>query len=334
VSEPEQPPPPPPEAPAAPEPTPAEEPILPNVYDDKALRDAIGKRKTPRPQTEPSIEDDDGEPAPKKRRRRTVLVSAAAILVGLAIATLIFLGRANSSRYLLVCTAEHVTAEVGRAFPPWGSHPINSPEWEPIPLPPKAACKPRETEEQAELAHWYYDMLIDRASTTLTSRDLLDAIPKPGAPASATTAVNPLDSVSEQLDQALLLARLFDGADQRKEVERLQGDVEYWRATMRLRQASLALQDAAKQFETAATHRPRHVDDAAAWGSFVRKLTDELAGGPAGQQAAPIAPAADAHVPAPPGTALPVEGPAAGSDVTPTPPAPPDAGLPTGGVLL
>jgi hypothetical protein len=309
-----------------------EEPILPNAYDDQALRDAIGPRKTPRARTEPSVDDDD-EPVSRKRRRRTIMVAAATTLVGLAIAALIFLGRANASRYLLVCTAEHAAAEQGRAFPPWGSHALAGPEWETIALPPNAACKERETEEPAELARWYYDILVERASTTLTSRELLDAMPKAGAAVTSATPTNPLNAVSAQLEQALLLARVFDGADQRKEVERLQGDVEYWRATLRLRDASQAMADAAKQFDTASSHHPRHVDDAAAWGLFVRKLSDELHTGPGGAPVT-IPNAAEPHAPAPPGTALPVEAPAAGSDVTPTPPAPPDAGLPGGGVLL
>jgi hypothetical protein len=301
-------------------------PILPNAYDDNALRDAIGPRKKPRARTEPSVDDDD-EPASRKRRRRTVMVGAATTLVGLAIAALIFLGRANASRYLLVCTAEHAAAEQGRAFPPWGSHPLAGPEWEAIALPPNAACKERETEEPAELARWYYDILAERASTTLTSRELLDSIAKPGA----ATPTNPLNAVSAQLEQALLLARVFDGADQRKEIERLQGDVEYWRATLRLRDASQAMADAAKQFETANAHHPRHVDDAAAWGLFVHKLSDELHAGPGGATI-PNTPVAEPHTPAPPGTALPVEAPP--NNEPPAAPAPPDAGLPGGGVLL
>ncbi len=319
--------------PLTPTPTP-EEPLLPNAYDDQALRDAIGPRKRPRPRTEPSIDDDD-EPVSRRGRRRTVMVGAATTLVGLAIVALIFLGRANAARYLLVCTADHAAAEQGRAFPPWGSHPMTGAEWEQIALPSDAPCKARETEEPAELARWYYDMLVERANSTLTSRELLDAIPKVGAAATSATPQNPLNTVSAQLDQALLLARVFDGADQRKEVERLQGDVDYWRATVRLRDASAALLDAAKQFDTANAHHPRHVDDAAAWATFVRHISDELHGGPSGPQPSPTGtPVAEPHTPAPPGTALPVEVPATGSDATPTPPAPPDAGLPGGGVLL
>ncbi len=277
-----------PEKPLTPTPTPTpetDEPILP-PYDPNALRDAVGASKR-----NPLDVDLDEEPRvpPLPGRRRTVMVSAAITLVGLAIAALIFLGRANASRYLLTCTSERVVAEQGRAFPPWGSRPLAGAEWHAIALPPDAACKPRETEEPAELAHWYYDILVDRASTTLTSHQLLDVIPKAGAAATSATPQNPLDTVGAQLDQALLLARIFDGADQRKEVERLQGDLEYWRATVRLRDASQAMLDAAKQFDEAAARRPRHVSDASAWASFVRRLADELHGGPNGTGAAPAA---------------------------------------------
>jgi hypothetical protein len=260
-------------------------------------------------------------------------VSTIAILVGLTITALIFLGRANSSRYLLACTSDHVAAEQGRAFPPWGSHPLSSAEWHAIALPANAACKPRETDEPTELARWYYDILVDRASSTLTSRELLDSIPHAGAAATSSTPQNPLDVVGAQLEQALLLARIFDGSDQRKDVERLQGDLEYWRATVRLRDASQTLLDAAKQFDDAAARRPRHVSDASAWATFVRRLAGDLHAGPNGAPAVSPAMPAEPHTPVPTGSELPVEPPPAGSAVAPTPPAP-DAGVPSGGVLL
>ena len=304
---------------------PSEEPLLP-PYNPDVLRDAVGAARRA------SLDDDDDdEPRvpPLPGRRRTVMISIAITLVGLAIAALIFLGRANASRYLITCSAERVVAEQGRAFPPWGSRAMTGAEWHAIALPPDAACKPRETEEPAELAHWYYDIVVERASSALTAKSLLDSIPKAGAAATSSTPQDPLDTVAAQLDQALLLARIFDGADQRKEVERLQGDLEYWRATVRLRDASQAMLDAAKQFDEAAARRPRHVDDAAAWATFVRGLAEELRTGPHGAPpaTAPNAPPSTA----PPGTALPVEPPP--SPPAALPPAP-DAGVPSGGVLL
>lgn len=137
------------------------------------------------------------------------------------------------------------------------------------------------------------------------------------------------------LDQALLHARSPDRREQRRDVERLLGDVGYWRASAKLRDASTALTDAAKQFDAAAAQRPRHVSDASAWATYVRKLVEELRAGPNGALTAfpPTPTPIPAREPAPAGVALPVEPPAAGSASEP-PPAPPDAGLPTGGVLL
>jgi len=264
------------------------------------------------------------------------VISAIVMLVGIAIATLVFLGRANSERFLITCSADHIDAEQGRAFPPWGSHPISGPEWRPIALPANAECKPRETDDDAELAKWYLELLVDRASTTLTSRALLEQIPKAGV-GGAAASTNPLDLVAAQLEQALLLARAPERRDQRKDIERLQGDVEYWRAAARARDAAAALAEAAKQFDEAAAKRPRHVDDASAWATFSRKVADELHAGPNGAPAAaplPGALPAEPHAPAPMGAALPVEPPPApGSDANATA-APPDAGIPSGGVLL
>jgi hypothetical protein len=91
--------------------------------------------------------------------------------------------------------------------------------------------------------------------------------------------------------------------------------------------------DASKQFDAAAAQRPRHVTDAAAWGAFLRKLADDLHAGPNGVITQAPAAAGGEHPNVPQGSALPVEepGPASGSN---TPPTPPDAGVPTGGVLL
>ncbi len=268
------------------------------------------------------------------------MISAIAIIVGLGVATLVFLGRANAQRYAIACTTDHVSAQQGRSFPPWGTRPLTGPAWKAIPLPPNAECRQRDTEEIAELEGWYLELLLERANTILTSPNLLDGISAPGAPVVVTNAKgqqvtlqNPLDAVAEQLEQALLLSRAPERRDQRKEVERLFGDVQYWRASLRLRDASSALVDASRQFDAAAAQRPRHVTDAAAWGAFLRKLSDELQAGPDGVPAAPLGPVPSELPSAPAGVALPVE-PAAPPDVDDTPPATPDAGVPSGGVLL
>jgi hypothetical protein len=202
---------------------------------------------------------------------------------------------------------------------------MTGPEWKPITLPSNAECKPRETDDEAQLAGWYLDMLIDRASSTLTAKNPLEL----AGPDAKTSA---LDVTTEELQQALLLARSPDKRDQRKEVERLLGDIDYWHASARLHDAQTTLLDAARQFETAASERPRHVSDAAAWSAFLHRLADELHGGPnaapaptaATSSAAPIA-----HEPAPSGSALPIEAEPAGSAEVAPPPPPP-----AGGVLL
>jgi len=301
-------------------PPPADEVILPPAAD---LQDAVGAPSRRRRQPEPGS-DDDGPTPP--RNRRVQVIAGLSLVAGLGIVALVFLGRANSQRYLLACSTDRVTPEQGRSFPPWGSRPLAGPEWKPVALPPNAECTEHETDNPAELERLYLDMLVDRASTTLTGKNLLDRPAGSGAQA-------PLDAVSEQLTQALLLARSPERRDQRKEVERLMGDVTYWRATGRLRDASAALLDAAKQFEAAAAQRPRHVSDADAWGSFLRRLSEELKAGPGGvptttvpTQVAPSEPRA------PMGSALPVEPPPAEGSAEA--PAPPDAGVPSGGVLL
>lgn len=313
-----------------------DEPILPAApFSEDSLREAVGARRKKRrkkaddqPFASKFKADDDDDDAPKQSRRM-IVISALALIVGLGVAALVFLGRANAERYFITCSTEHVTAERGRSFPPWGSLPLGGAQWRAIALPANAECRARETESVAELEGWFLELLVERASTMLTDPHLLEAAAAPGAKSSA----NPLDLAASQLNQALLLSRAPERRDQRKDVERLLGDVQYWRASLRLRDASAALLDASKQFDAAAAQRPRHVTDAAAWGAFLRKLTDDLHAGPNGVVMPSATQPSGEHPNAPAGSALPVEEPAqaSGSDTTPTPP---DAGVPTGGVLL
>jgi hypothetical protein len=292
------------------------------------LRDAVGA-PTPKRRTA-KFDVLDGEP----KSRRMVMLLGAGVLALITIAVLVILGSVNSRRYEITCSSDHVGAEQGRGFPPWGTQQMRGAEWKPIALPPNAECKPRETEDKAELEGWYLEALLERASTTLTTPHLVEQIPVP--PPDKKPPPNILDLVSEQLQQALLLSRAPERRDQRKEVERLMGDVQYWRASLRLRDAQSALLDASKQFDQASQQRPRHVTDASAWSQFVKKLADDLRAGPNGVPAAaqnfPPAPTTSDRPSAPAGTALPVETPPPQIDETP-PPAP-DAGVPTGGVLL
>lgn len=296
-------------APPAPtsSPPPDDAPLLPPAMN---LGDAVGA-----PTKKSRAADFDEPPAP--RNRKVMTVAAIVIFLGLLTLTLVLLGRANSERYLITCKTDQVRAERGRAFPPWGSQLMAGTEYKPIALPANAECKPQETDNIAELDRWYLDLLVERASATLTA-PVLDA---PG---------KPLDIAEGQLNQALLLSRAPERRDQRREVERLLGDVQYWRASLRLRDASAALQDASKQFEAAAAQRPRHVSDAGAWAGFLKRVVDELKAGPNGVISPTAAPAAAAGTVAPVGTALPVEAPPAQAPVE----TPPDAGVPTGGVLL
>lgn len=311
---------PPPEPPPEP-PVVVDEPLLPATTSDAELRSAAlampdtdkdkakererdereAKRRALREKDKKRAsgheEEDDDEHDKKPRSRRLIVLWVAAAAIALLVGIFIFLGSLNTDRYALVCEPEQVLAKQGRSFPPWGLKSIGGEEWKPIAIPANAECKARETEDLAELAGWYLDMLVDQASTALTSRD--------------TTRV---EIAAQQLDQALLLARSPDKRDQRKEIERLLGDVEYWRASAKLKDAQQALIDASKQFDEAATKRPRHVTDASAWGAFVKKVADELKAGPAGQpvltnMGVGAQPIGDGRAQVPTGTALPVEPP-------------------------
>ena len=313
---------------AAPAPRPSDDPLLPLSSSDNELRAAVGVKPKPeprkrRPPTE--IPDDDGEDddgvGPQKRSRKLVVVSAFSVVIGLGIAALVFLGSANKGRFVIACEPQEVVAGQGRGFPPWGTRSLDDDaKWKPIKIPPEAECRERETEDEDELSRWYLEMLVERASAMLTAKE-----------------VTKIDEAAAMLEQALLHARAPERRDQRKDIERLLGDVGYWRASAKLREAATSLTDAAKQFDAAAAQRPRHVSDASAWATHVRKLVDELRAGPAGvaQTAFPPTPPPERPI-APPGVALPIEpgrG-SAGSDASAPPAAPPDAGIPSGGVLL
>ena len=257
----------------------------------------------------------DGDDTPH-RSRKPVVVTAVAVVFAIGIGALVFLGRINAGNYALVCEPEQVTAMQGRGFPPWGMRDLAGAEWKPIALPPEAECRPHETENLDELAGWYLGLLSNQASALLTARE-----------------VTKVDLAEAQLKQALLLARSPEKRDERKEVERLLGDVEYWRALAALRDATTRLGDAAGRFEAAAAQRPRHVSDAGAWALYIRKVADELKVGPAGARTSVVPPveAAPTRSTAPAGVALPVE--PQRPVEAPVAPAP-DAGVPSGGVLL
>jgi len=304
-----------------------DEPILPTTYDEHALQDAVGAKRRRKPKAKPEPLDEDGLPDEKKRNRKMIVIASLAAVVGLAIAAFVIFGRMNAQRYHLDCTTTEAIAEQGRSFPPWGYSRLPGAEWKAVALPPNAQCKSEELDDIKQLEARMLDLLLERTSATLTTRNFLD-VP---AVADGKPVASPLDVLTMQLEQALLLSRSPERGDQRKQVERLQGDVQYWRASLRLRDATAALSDAARQFDQASLARPMHVSDAGSWAEFLRRLAEELQAGPNGLPAGfPPAPTG-APSTAPTGTALPVEPPAAGSDA---PPPTPDAGVPTGGVLL
>ncbi len=294
------------------------------TYGDDALREAVGARPATPTRTSTRFDDDsdspddDGLPG-RPRNRKLIVIAGGSLVVGLGIAAMIFLGYQNSGWFYLRCEADRVLAEEGRTFPPWGSEALEDKAWRPIKIPPEAECAPLETESYPKLVEQFRTILVKRATVLLTAKEVTKA-----------------DEAAALLDQALLHARSNSDAarNARVEIQRLLGDVVYWRASLKMRDAAKALVEAAKQFDAAALQRPRHVSDAAAWADYVRKLVAELEAGPTGssQTAFPPAPPVSDRPAAPPGVALPVE---PGSSAVEQPDtAPPDAGVPTGGVLL
>jgi hypothetical protein len=282
-----------------------------------------------RKQRAPTRDDDDDDESRSLRGRRTMTVSALALVGGLAIAALVILGRINSGRYLLACEAERAVPQQGRGFPPWGMRTLDGDTWRPLKIAPETRCQPRETEDLRELERLYLSMILEQATALLTARE-----------------VTRLDEAEGLLNQALLLTRppeheteklAAERNERHKDIERLLGDVTYWRASAKLRDAATALGEVAKQFDSAAQQQPRHMSDAQAWASHVRKLAQQLTAGPAGATppaavTVPAAPASE-HANVPVGTALPVE-PATGSAAEAPAAVAPDAGVPSGGVLL
>jgi hypothetical protein len=301
-------------------------PLLPSTYNEDELRDAVGAtpRVEPKKKKRPAapLPDDDGDDDGGKRTsRKTLFVAALAVVMGGGIAALVLLGKVNSARYYIACEEDQVVVEQGRSFPPWGSSAIDGAEWKPLKIPPETACHPRETEDRTELAAWYLKMLTDFADKQLSARE-----------------ITKVDDAEAALKQALLVTRSLrtdeDAKNARGDIDRLLGDVVYWRASARLKGASEALADAAKQFDAAATARPQHFKDAAEWAKYTRTVIEQLRAGPGGVPAVAFPPAPPGERPtAPNGVALPIEPEGSGA-ASPEPPPAPDAGVPTGGVLL
>jgi hypothetical protein len=351
-------------------------PEIPAAYDVNELRAAVGASPLPastagKARDASSDADDDSDPGEPRRRRssRTVAVSALAIITAIGVAAVAVVGVLNSDRYLLACEAERAVPEQGRGFPPWGARAMSGEQWRPLKIAAQTRCQTQETDDVLVLERAYLAMVLDQASALLTARE-----------------VTRFDEAEGLLKQALLLTRppqhepeplARQRAEHHQDVERLLGDVTYWRAAAKLRDAATALGDAARQFDAAVTQHPRHVSDAAAWAAYARKLAQELHAGPAGATSPAVSPTTPAsasppspapatasasppspapstatppsaaspspspspaappvtaeHPDVPVGVALPVEP----ERTNPSPAAPPpDAGPPTGGVLL
>jgi hypothetical protein len=292
-----------------------DEPLLPASIDDDELRAAAGARPR-RPEPDDDDDDDDDDQLADPRRRKLVMVAAVTGAVGLVVAAFVLFGTLNKQHLAIACEPDQIIAVQGRGFPPWGTRALDDAMWKPIKIPPEAECRERQTEDEHELSGWYLEMLEDRANVLLASRD-----------------VTQTDEAAVLLEQALLHARPPERRDQRAKIERLLGDVQYWRASAKLRDATGALVEAARQFDAAAAQRPRHVSDASAWAEHARRLAEELRSGPGGATSTvfPPAPAPGERPSAPPGVALPIE---PEPPIDPDPVTPADAGIPTGGVLL
>lgn len=265
---------------------------------------------------------DDSDETATKKRKWPIVVGLSALL-GAVIAAFVLLGNANSQRYYLRCSAKYITAEQGNSFPPWGTERVSAPGFKPISIPPNAECTPQATDSLVKLEDLYLAALVDQATRKLSG-----------------TQPGDIDAAQAELEQALLLTRSPERRDQRKDLERLLGDVTYWRAAAKVKSAASALEDAAKRFDEAAAARPRHASDASEWARFARETAGALSSGPSGA-GAPQSPPSGVPLPgarptAPPGVALPIEMPPPGTAS--------DAGvedidaarsnLPSGGVLM
>ena len=208
-------------------------------------------------------DDHDMGQASGPRSRRPVVLAAVATLAAILIALAVVLGRFNAQRLAIHCEPNRIVATAGRSFPPWGESPLEAPEFAAIPIPKNTECTSRTTSNRVELEDWYLAALMEQATARLSTRLVAD-----------------VDLASKQLEQALLLTRTATRRDARKEVDRLVGDVEYWRAAAHLKASADALLGAAAQFDTAAKKRPRHATDAAEWATHVRRLVDVLRAGP------------------------------------------------------
>ena len=144
----------------------------------RPARDGGGHRRRPaRRHRRPAPRRRDPEPtspadagAAGRGGARVYLIGGLLLVVGLVVLAFIVLGRLNAQRLVMVCSPDHVSAERGRSFPPWGTTALDGPEWAPIAIPPQAECQDRETKDRNDLVGWYLTALVHQASAKLAAK--------------------------------------------------------------------------------------------------------------------------------------------------------------------
>jgi hypothetical protein len=235
-----------------------------------SLLEAIEPTTIGHSEREPYSDDDSQSTAQKRspppdeaNKRKLAAWMIAALLIGLTITVLSVLGSLHAKQWSLHCTATEMVAQRGRAFPPWGMLSVADPDLRAIQIDADSECNPRQANDRQQLEDWFVTALSEQATLRLARRKGDD-----------------VDTSFAQLQQALLLTRTAERRDTRKEIERLLGDVDYWRASARLQTTTDELLQAAAQFDAAAQKRPRHVTDASSWAGHVRRLVERLRAGP------------------------------------------------------
>lgn len=254
--------------------------------------------------------------APPPQPRRPRLSRRARFFALAAIALLCFIGAGgvlsylNSRQLYLVCGDQDVRAERGSFFP-WGRTAMEGERWKPFKLP--GACESRELDSELELETAMLELLVARASALLAAE----------APE--------LEEGEELIEQGLALARAPEHKASRTELERLRGDIEYWRGRADITAAVERLRSARAHLDEAIKIGPRHANDADKWLPFIDRLVERAGSGPGAPIEADTGPIDLVESPsdgAP--LATPVLIPDAGPATAPAR----DAGVPAGGVLL
>ena len=258
---------------------------------------------------------------PKQKPPRPPLLSRrgwAWVLALVALAALLTTGgvlsHLNSQKLYLECGDDDVRAERGRWFP-WGKTSLDGDRWKPFKLP--GTCESREVDSESELEAAFLELLVSRLNTMLAAE----------RPAEITEAV-------ALIDQGMALARSPEHKPKRTELERLRGDVEYWRGRAELDGAIEKLETARGHYDEAVKIGPRHAGDAGDWTSFIERLIERARRGPTDEPEPGPTPRADAGPTAPPTDAAPPAVPIDIPDAGPPAATTPDAGVPRGGVLL